>query len=189
MATTRLQDDLLREFREAKRMIQSQINEFEPLAVSLRKPAAQRLAAKGLILTGEALCWLAFLGSIALCIFLNKLYPSYLLFEIRQPRYANLGLQNIQFLQWMVYGIIGLNGLTFLLLARSLARIRQKNAILHMAGARIKTLVGQHLQRKAAIDAIEQRHFNELPGYDSTNINEIPNPGYEVNEGIVHLDI
>jgi hypothetical protein len=58
-----------------------------------------------------------------------------------------------------------------------------------MAGARIKTLVGQHLQRKAAIDAIEQRHFNELPVDYKTDVNAIPNPGYDAEEGIVRRGI
>jgi hypothetical protein len=186
MAVTRLQDDLLHEFQEEKRMIRSQIEDFEPLAVSLRKPAAQRLANNGLILFAELLCWAIFLGAIAACVFLNRLYPFYLLFQLRQPRYADLGTQNIQLLLWSVYALIGLSGFVFLLLARSLARIRQKNAILHMAGSRIKTLVGQHLQRRAAIDAIEQRHFNELPSGYKTDVNAIPNPGYDTDEGTIH---
>jgi hypothetical protein len=189
MATTRLQDDLLHEFQEEKRMIRSQIEDFEPLAVSLRKPAAQRLANNGLILFGELLCWALFLAAIAVCIFLNKLYPFYLLFQLRQPRYADLGTQNVQLLQWSLYGLVGLLGIAFLLLARSLGLIRLKNAILHMAGARIITLVGQHLQRKAAIDAIEQRHFNELPSDHRTDVNAIPNPGYDATEGIAHKPV
>lgn len=186
MAVTRLQDDLLHEFQEEKRMIRSQIEDFEPLAVSLRKPAAQRLANKGLILFAELLCWAIFLSTIAACIFLNRLYPFYLLFQLRQPRYADLGDQDVRTLLWSVYGLIGLSGFVFLLLARSLARIRQKNVILHMAGSRIKTLVGQHLHRRAAIDAIEQRHFNELPLGLNTDVNAIPNPGYDASEGLIH---
>lgn len=190
MAVTRLQDDLLHEFREEKRMIQAQINDFDPLAMSMRKPAAQRLAAKGLILFCELLCWGLFLAAIAMCIFLDKLYPFYQLFQLKRPEYiSSLGLQHVQMLQWGVYALIGFAGLLSLLLARSLARVRQKNDILQMAGKRIKTLVGQHLQRKAAIDAIEQRHFNELPAQIATDVNTIPNPGYDAQEGIVHKDV
>jgi hypothetical protein len=190
MAITRLQDELLQEFREEKRMIRQQIEDFEPLSVSLRKPAAQRLASKGLILFAELLCWALFLGAIVMCIFLNKLYPFYQLFQLNRPQHVqDLGIANVQMLQWGVYALIGLSGITFLLLARSLARIRQKNDVLQMAGTRIKTLVGQHLQRKAAIDAIEQRHFNELPGDYKTDVNAIPNPGYSEDEGIVHKTI
>jgi len=184
MAVTRLQDDLLHEFREEKRMIQSQIELFDPLAISLRKPAAQRLASKGLILFGELLCWALFLGAVAMCIFLNKLYPFYLLFELNRPEHLQaMGQQNVQILQWSVYVLIGLSGVLFIIIARSLARIRQKNDILHLAGSRIKTLVGQHLHRKAAIDTIEQRHFNELPA-EATHVNGIPNPAYSDDSSI-----
>ncbi len=190
MAQTRLQDDLLHEFREEKRMIGAQIEDFDPLALQLRKPAARRLAGKGLILFGELLCWALFLGAIAVCIFLNKLYPFYLLFQLKRPEHVQtLGLQNVQMLQWSVYTLIGLAGLLFVFLARTLARIRQKNDILHMAGSRIKTLVGQHLQRKAAIDAIEQRHFNELHADVKIGVNVVPNPGYDGEEGIVRKSI
>lgn len=184
MPTTRLQDDLLHEFREEKRMIQAQIDDFNPLALSLRKPAAQRLASKGLILFGELLCWALFLAAIATCVFLHRLYPFYELFSMRLVKLIDP--QDIQALQWSIYVLIGLSGLLFVLIARSLARIRQKNDILNMAGSRIKTLVGQHLQRKAAIDAIEQRHFNELPVHTKVDANDVPNPAYDPNEGIVH---
>ena len=182
----RLQDDLLHEFREEKRMIQSQIEEFQPLAVSLRKPAAQRLASKSLIILGELICWLLFLTAVAACVFLNRLYPFSLLFDIGTPGSAlNISNQDGQVLRLSLYGVTALCGIGFLLLARSLACVRQKNAILNMAGSRIKTLVGQHLERKAAIDAVEQRHFGELPADYTTDVNAIPNPGYDAEEGIV----
>lgn len=184
MAATRLQDDLLHHFHEEKRLIQTQIDELNPLALQLRKPAAQRLAGKGLILFGELICWALVLGGVAVCIFLHRLYPFYELFSVRLTKM--IGLYNVQALQWSVYVLIGLSSILFLMLARSLARIRQKNDILHMAGTRIKSLVGQQLQRKAAIDTLEQRHFNELPAEKRADVNVVPNPGYDPDEGIVH---
>lgn len=185
---SRLQDDLLHEFREEKRMIQSQIEEFQPLAVSLRKPAAQRLASKSLILLSELICWLLFLAAATACVFLNRLYPFILLFDLDTSGHQDqFAAQDVHTLRLCVYGIIALCGIGFLLLARSLARIRQKNDILNMAGGRIKTLVGQHLERKAAIEALEQRHFGELPADYSTDVNAIPNPGYDAEEGVAPL--
>jgi hypothetical protein len=190
MASTRLQDDLLREFREQKRVIQAQIDDFNPLAMSLRKPAAQRLAGKGLILFGELLCWGLFLGAIAMCVFLNRLIPFYLLFQLKRPQHVeSLGLQNVQMLQWGVYGLVGLSGLALLLLARALRKIRLKNDILQMTGSRIKGLIGQQLQRKAAFDTIEQRHFSELPMEMPKNVNAIPNPAYDEYEGVVQAPL
>lgn len=187
MAVSRLQDDLLQEFREEKRMINAQIDLADPLALSLRKPAAQRLASKGLLIFGELLCWALFLGAVGLIIFLNKIIPFFVLSQLNRPEHADrLGAGNVQMLQWGVYGLVGLCGLLFVFLARAMARIRQKNDILSMTGSRIKTIVGQHLQRKAAIEAIEQRHFNEIPADAYTDIHEVPNPGYEGgNEGVV----
>lgn len=183
MAINRLQDDLLVEFREEKRMIANQLALFDPLAVSLRRPAAHRLASKGLLVFGEVLCWLLVGAAIAFGVFLSRLYPFYLLFQLnREDQSRELGMNNVQMLQWGVYALIGIIGLLFLLLARSLRRIRLKNDILNMAGKHIKTLVGQHLQRKAALDAIEQRHFLQLPPEtprEADDVTDVINPGYE----------
>jgi len=178
----RLQDDLIIEFREEKKMINAQMDLFNPMALSLRKPVAQRLANKGLIVFMEIFCWLALLGSIAFGIFLDKLYPFYILFQLKKPEFSQQlgGIQHVQYLLWTIYGLIGLACILFFFLASALARIRKKNDVLSITGKHIKTLLGQHLTRKAAIDAIEQRHFMELPGtslhYD---INDIPNPGFD----------
>ena len=180
MASNKLQDDLLQEFREEKRMITNQIELFDPLAASLRKPAARRLAAKGLLIFTELICWLAILATIAFGIFLNKLYPFYILFQLNRKEYGKtLGPNNVHMLQWSVYGMIAFAAFLLFLLARTLRRIRLKNDVLGIAGRDIKLLVGQHLSRKAAIDAIEQRHFTELPLPVRQDINDIPNPGYE----------
>ena len=188
MAVSRLQDDLLHEFREEKRVIQSQIELIEPLSASLRRPAVQRVAAKGMILFGELLCWVLFLVAIAMCIFLNKLYPFYLLFELSRPEHVReLGIQHVQLLRWAVYALIILAGLLFAILARSLARIRQKNSVLYMASSGIKTLTGQLLTRRAAIETLEQKHFHELPpeAIPLTDVNDVPNPGYDKDDRLV----
>jgi hypothetical protein len=193
MALTRLQDDLLQEFREEKRLITGQIEIFNPLAMSLRKPAAQRLAASGALIFGEVLCWLAAPACIAAAVFLKKLYPFYKMFEVRhvaapQP-IGTISGNTMEPLQWAVYIMFGLLAVLFIVVANMLGRIRRKNAVLNLAGKHIKTLVGQHLNRKAAIDAIEQRHFLEMPVANPVphGVNEVPNPAYE-GEGVERVE-
>ena len=183
MGFNSLQDDLLSDFKEQKRLIIEQIELFDPLATTLRKPAAQRLVSKGAIIFAEVLCYLLALGAIAFAVFLNKLYPFYILSEIRvKPEFESLGSTNMQLLQYSIYGLTGIISLLFYFIARAMRHIRLKNDILHLAGKNIKELVGQHLRRKATIDAIEQRHFVELPefepNYVPVKVNEVPNPGY-----------
>lgn len=184
MAQTRLQDDLLQEFREEKRSVAQTVALLDPLGVSLRRPAAQRLASKGLILFFEILCWLALPSCLLLALFLDRIYPGSLLFQWNEPPYREqLGAERLRALLIAVYAVIGLAGLLFFLLATALRRIRQKNDVLWLAGRNIKASVGELLQRKAAIDAIEQRHFTELPSAGSippkVKVNDVPNPGYE----------
>lgn len=181
MALTRLQEDLLQEFKEERRMIVNQIELFDPLASSMRRPAAQRLFSKGALIFLELFVWLAFFGTIALGFLLKKLFPYYVLGQLQaRATEAGIGRYNADALYWGVIGLIAGAALLWLIIARMIRRIRLKNDILHLAGSRIKTLVGQHLERKAAIDAIEQRHFLEIPATDvNRNVNEVENPGYD----------
>lgn len=183
MALTRLQDDLLIDFKAQKQLIYEQIDLIDPLGTQLRKPAARRLVDKGVMIFGEILCYVLAAGCFAAIFFLDKVYPFYILSSIRfRPEYLNLGAKNTLALQFAVYGLIAVIAILFYLVGRCIRQMRLKNDILDFAGKQIKLVVGQHLKRKAAIEAIEQRHFEELPmfPYDqpSMRVNDVLNPGY-----------
>ncbi len=184
----RLQDDLLQDFKEQKTVIYSQLEVFDPMGTQLSKPAAQSLVSKGILIVGEILCYLLALSAIAFAVFLTKLYPFYIISEIQNKSdYIKLGPMNVRIFTLCIYTLIGIISLLFYGLGAALRQIRLKNDILSFAGKHIKTLVSQHLKRKASIDAIEQRHFLELPdfqpeGVSSIRVNEVPNPGYDSKE-------
>lgn len=181
MALSRLQDDLLQEFREEKKLVFSQLEIFDPLAASLRKPAAKRLLNKGLLIFLEIVSYLLSLCSIAVVIFMNRLFPLYVLDAVHRKGLERLDRYETDSFFWLVTGLIVFTGIQFFIIARITRRIRLKNDILNIAGRHIKTLVGQHLTRKAAIDSIEQRHFTELPEMPPApvqGVNSISNPGY-----------
>lgn len=180
MTTTRLQDDLLQDFKEQKVMIYEQIQLFEPLAASLNKPAAQRLISKGSLIFFEIACYILCCGSVAFAVLSDRIYPFYLMAELRfKPQYNGLGWKSTA-LQFAFYGLMALIALLFYFVARALRGIRLKNDIINIAGKQIKALAGQHLKRRAAIEGIEQRHFMELPDVPirPAKVNEVPNPGY-----------
>jgi hypothetical protein len=181
MALSRLQDDLLQEFREEKKLISAQLELFDPLAASLRQPAARRLVNKGLLIFIEILAYLLSAGSVAVVIFMNKLFPLYVLDALRRKGLEHYDRYETDSFFWLVAGLIVFTGLLLFIIARIVRRVRLKNNVLHLAGKHIKTLVGQHLHRKAAIDSIEQRHFTELPDIQpvATGVNTVPNPGYD----------
>lgn len=181
----KLHDDLLYEFKEHKTLIYSQLEVFDPMGTQLSKPAAQRLVNKGILIVSEILCYLLALGVIAFAFFMNKIYPFYILSELQhKDDYVKLGWMNVRMFTLAIYGMIGIIALLLYFLGTALRQIRLKNDILSFAGKHIKTLVSQHLKRKASIDAIEQRHFLELPdfqpeGVSSVKVNDVPNPGYD----------
>lgn len=183
MISNRLHDDLIQDFKEQKAVISQQIAIFDPLAASLRKPAAYRLMSAGGLILAEILCYLLFLTSVAFVFLLPRVYPFSVIFRKLEYQWHFSDLSRLSDVQLACIGIYFLGGLTallFLILGRVTRRVRLKNTILNLAGKDIKTLVGQHLQRKAAIESIEQRHFNEMPSLLSgdPDANLVPNPGY-----------
>ena len=181
MMPAKLQDDLLNDFREQKQTLNEQIELFDPLATSLRRPAAQRLMSKGGLIFAEVMSYLLCLAMIAFAIMMNHIYPFGPLQNVRYIKsFDDLKhFSEAEHFSIAVHALPVLVALLFLIVARIVRSIRLKNDILDLAGKNIKTLVGQHLRRKACIEAIEQRHFLELPGMEeSVNVNTVRNPGY-----------
>ncbi|RYZ52847.1 MAG: hypothetical protein EOP49_08640 [Sphingobacteriales bacterium] len=182
MTNTRLQDDLMNDFREQKRLIKEQIELFDPLATSLRRPAAQRLMSKGGLIFAETFFYILCLGAIAFTAVMNIVHPFSLLSRIRYITDVPGGFRysDKEMLSIAVHALTALIAILFFIIARIIRRVRLKNDILDLAGRNIKLLVGQHLNRKAAIDAIEQRHFVELPDFvePGGDLQSMPNPGY-----------
>lgn len=163
MENSRLQEDLLLEFRAEREMILAQLDQLEPLAVALRKPVAVRLLHKGIILLLECLCWIGAAASLLFAVMLDRIYPFYLLSRLRVKAAAiGYSVEDGHQLYWAVTGIIVFIALLLIIIARNLSRLRRKNSILHLAARHIKTVTGQHLSRKAAIATLEQRYFGIL---------------------------
>lgn len=186
MSLTTLKEDLLQEFREERIMINEQIELLDPLATSLRRPAAQRLLSSGTLILAEYSCYIMSLGGLTFLGFLHRIYP----FRLLQDLFYNSEIRNtvggtgMIYLILAVYGIAALGTALIFIIGRMAREIRLKNDILNMAGKDIKTIVGQHLERKAILDTIEQRHMLGLSGVshqplkEKVVINDIGNPGY-----------
>lgn len=142
-------------------MINEQIEMLDPLATSLRRPAAQRLLSSGTLIMTEYICYIISLGGIAFMVLMHRIAP----FSILSQMFYNAKLRNAFGSTDTFYLILGVYGLAAIgvaltfILGRMAREIRLKNDILNVAGKDIKTIVGQHLERKAALDTIEQRHL------------------------------
>jgi len=200
MSLTTLKDDLLQEFREERIMINEQLELLDPLATSLRQPAAQRLLSSGTLIIAEISCYIMSLGGIAFVSFMHKIYPFGILGDIfYDPQYRNkMGSANLMYLILAIYGIAAIGIILIFIVGRMAREVRLKNDILNHAGKDIKQMMGQHLERKAALESIEQRHMlgtvsgvSPQPakakvvaderfsiGSIRTGINEIRNPGF-----------
>ncbi len=118
---------------------------------------------------------------VALAIMADKVYPLSVWWDVKYSAYAEeIGMVNIQNYTLALYSILSLSAILFFIVGRTLNSIRRKNAIINAIGKDIKTLVGQHLTRKAMIQAIESRHFMDTKVADeAVSVNNVPNPGYD----------
>ncbi len=186
MALTTLKDDLLAEFREERVMINDQLELLDPLATSLRKPAAQRLLGSGTLIIAEFSCYIVSLGGVAFMALMHRIYPFRILNTIfyDQGIRGKVGGPNLTLLILATYGLAALGVGCIFLLGRMAREIRLKNDILKMATKDIRTILGQHLERKAAITAIEQRHMLGMsevvaaPAPHKVKVNEVVNAAY-----------
>ena len=182
-------------------MISEQIELLDPLATSLRRPAAQRLLSSSTLVLSEYICYIVSLGGIAVTAFMHKIFPFSVLSDVfYNPQTRNrIGGPNLLYLSIAVYGLAAICIMLTFILGRVARETRLKNEILYHAGKDIKTIVGQHLVRKAALETLEQRHLlasgiNEpaRPMHTqpmaaattpfrapSVAINEIRNPGFD----------
>ncbi|MES2703632.1 MAG: hypothetical protein V4649_13400 [Bacteroidota bacterium] len=184
MSFATLKDDLLQEFREERIMINEQIALLDPLATSLRRPAAQRLLSSGTLMITETSCYIVSLGGVAFVSLMHRIYPLSLLNTLLYDPVvrSKAGSLNIMYLLLAVYGIASISVIGIFIIGRMAREMRLKNDILNHAGKDIKTIVGQHLERKAALDTIEQRHHlgvsSVSPVVKKPAVNDMPNPGY-----------
>jgi hypothetical protein len=184
MSLTTLKDDLLNEFRAERTMINEQIELLDPLANSLRKPAAQRLISSGTLIISEISCYIASLGGIAFVTFMHRIYPFNILKDLFYDASIRnkVGPVNLLYFVLAIYGIAAVGVLGIFIIGRMAREMRLKNDILNQAGRDIKTLVGQHLERKAALETIEQRHMLGMATIATvpkkSGATDVPNPAF-----------
>ena len=172
-------------------MINEQIELLDPLATSLRKPAAQRLLSSGTLIITEISCYIISLGGLAFIGFMHEIYPFSVMNDIFYDASIRNKAGNLNLIYFIlaVYGITAIAVTLVFIIGRMAREIRLKNDILHVAGKDIKTIIGQHLERKAAHDTIEQRHMLGLSGISlpsgataakpKPQVHEVSNPAYE----------
>ncbi len=185
MVTQRFQDDFQMEFRAEQAFLNAQISRFDPLTTTLRKRSVGHFLNAGFLVFLEVILYLVVVLCVALAFFQERLYPLYLLTRFSRPEYVQLiGKGNVSNLNLLVWGLVAVIAVLSLCWARSLRSLRHKNAALARTGAVVKGFMGDLLQRKAALDALEQRHYTTLPmvGTQSSvgsGVNEVRNPGYD----------
>ncbi len=170
MKKTSLKEDLISDFQDQKKAVSEQLSLIDPMATSLRQPAAKRLLNTGFIVLMEIISWLLFLGCIAFILFMEKLFPFYYLPKIIHDTQlaASYNVQDMKILLWIIKGMAAVSAVLFLIIARMLATIRNKNSILNLAGKNLKLLAEQLLQRKASMESLEQRNPIEMPANADT---------------------
>lgn len=172
--------DLTFDLQEQKQILKDQFSVIDPLATALSKNVAQRVLNTSLLVILEIISYLMFLMGIAFFFLMDKFYPYYMLSKITNNVNVISSFSETDIANFTI-GIKALAiviGLLFLIIARMLSKARKKNALLTKVGKELKTLAGQNLTRRSAIETLEQKHIMILPSQievDGVVIKEHPN--------------
>lgn len=182
MKPSTLKEELIRDFQDQKRAVNEQLALIDPMAASLRKPAAQRLINTSFIVFMEIICWVLFLGCIAFVLFMDRLFPFYYLSKLIHDTSLTdrYNTSDIQILTWIIRGMALVAAILFLIITQILTAVRRKNSVLHFTGKNLKLLAEQLLQRKAAMEALEQRNPIEMPSNPDTVVIPNQNPHNDI---------
>jgi hypothetical protein len=130
MPLTTLKDDLLKEFREERIMIKEQIELLDPLATSMRQPAAQRLLSSSTLVLTEFSCYILSVGGLAFIALMHLIYPFKAMNDMLYNSLVrnSIGSTNLFYLIIAVYGF-AITIVAFIFIIGRMAReIRLKNA-------------------------------------------------------------
>lgn len=172
--------DLTFDLQEQKQILKDQFSVIDPLATALSKNVAQRVLNTSLLVILEIISYLMFLMGIAFFFLMDKFYPYYMLSKITNNVNVISSFSETDIANFTI-GIKALAiviGLLFLIIASMLSKARKKNALLTKVGKELKTLAGQNLTRRSAIETLEQKHIMILPSQievDGVVIKEHPN--------------
>jgi hypothetical protein len=149
-------------------MLRDQISLIDPLAKSMSKPIVQRMFRNGYLIFLEIVCWLLFLSTVALVLFLDKLFPFYYLNQLAHSSdlFNAYPPKDIQLLKWSIRILFILIGILFMIIASLIAKSRQKNTVINLAGKNMKSIAEQLLRRRAALEDLELKYPVELPKND-----------------------
>ncbi|KAA5534647.1 hypothetical protein F0919_08510 [Taibaiella lutea] len=182
MVSNNLKEDLIRDFLDQKKSINEQLLLIDPMAASLRKPAAKRLFHNGVIILLEIIAWLLFLGCIALIFLMDRITPFHILNRLIHDSSLreHYSFADFDLLHWAIIALVALAGILFFVITRMLASIRMKNTVLNIAGRNMKSLAEQMLHRKAVINSFEQRYELELPSDTDSIVIQNPKPHNDI---------
>lgn len=156
-----LKEDLILDFQEQKKALSEQIELIDPMATSLRKPAARRMLDASMLIFMEILTWMILLCFIAFLIFMDKIYPFVYLNDLNVT--AKISDQELQMLRGAIRALGAISIILLLIISRMLRKIRLKNNVLNLTGKNLRLLSEELMKRKSAMNILMEKHAKELP--------------------------
>lgn len=160
MPQTELLKDLILDFQQQKSEVQAQIQLIDPVATSIRKPAANRLLNKSMLIVGEILMYCFFLAFLGLAFFskhfpiLNTWDALTQLTEVKDSFIEN----DLLWFEIIFKGSFFITALLFLWIGRMLSKFRHKNDVLQLAAQNMNTIVERLFKRKVELEQMEHQY-------------------------------
>lgn len=160
MPQTELLKNLISDFQKQKKETQIQIQLIDPIATSIRRPAANRLLNKSMLIVGEILMYALFVLFLGFTFLANHI-PFFdtwdkvtHLTEVKDSVIEN----DLLWFEIIYKGSFLLLSLLFLWIGRMLSNFRKKNDVLQLAAKNMNTIVEKLLNRKVEIEQLEHEY-------------------------------
>src|SRR5690554_2602958 len=165
MSHSELIRDLIQDFQQQRSDLDSKIELIDPIATSIRQPAASRLINNSLLVIGEYIMYILAIAFLGLTIFTNKvpiLNTWFTASEIGEV-IDRIPENDLLWFEVAYKGLFFLLALCFVWIGRMLVKFRHKNSILHLAAKDMNALVEVLFKRKVEMEQLENKFDDILP--------------------------
>lgn len=156
--------DLIKNFQQQKEINRLTIEHTESIVERIKKPMAKRFFQTGLSYFFEIILWIAIVACLLMLVLMEKIYPFSLLGLIKQNPTLSSGIAIHDFnnLFWTLRGLFFLLGLSFFILAKTLAGGRKRAQRLQKTSKELESIMENQLANQSAYHALTSKYPVDL---------------------------
>lgn len=170
--------DVLDDIKWEKENINKQMELLQPMINALHKSRGAKLVSSSAYFISELIVWIGIIAAIAWLAFMFIIPPffdlSNIIYDAKQTgKYTQ---QTLDTVEWSVRALLVLIIIFLFIIARQLAKLRNKNALSHVAGRTIADMQKKLQERIDKLNAFESKYDYIIHSDANIDIDGFVNP-------------